>query len=798
MKVATFYKNLSIRNKLISLILFVTVFAMDIAYLLVMVRDIKENRRDMIENTSITAQVIADYCVAPLLFKDTDGAQNILGKLSNMPSFNLAVLYTDETNVFTSYPAEIDTLALVERFESNTAYFEGNYLHVFKPVSDDNDFYGTIYMRMSTHHLRARIKTQFATLFLLMCGIIVICIFLAAKLQKLISKPILNLAEIVRHILETGNFRVQAIKMTNDETGLLVDGFNNMLEKIRVREIERDQAVETLEKHQNKLEELVQKRTEELTTANAQLQAEIEERNQAEERVREREETYRIVVEQTGQMVYDFDLKNASVLWLGDIEGITGYAPDEFDIMDLSDTRKRVHPDDLDMIQEKYHLAMSRETKFNVEYRFLDKNSGYRYIKDNGVFLRDEKGDVIRVLGTMEDITEQKDIEKELRKSEERFRSLVENANDVIYSLTPKGKLTYISPKFKDILGYEVADYLGQSFFPLLHPDDAHGAVEWFREGIETINEQSSYEFRFIHKNGDIRWMGGNSSVITDENGKAIEIIGVAHDYTQMKKILSDLEDANQHLMDTQAQLVQSAKMASLGQLVAGIAHEINTPIGAVNSMQDTLFRTLDKYRAVLEAQDQLKKVMGVVDNAKKVINNGTERVITIVRRLRSFARLDEAELKTVDVHEGLEDTLTLVHHEIKHTIEIRKKYGDLPQVACYPGRLNQVFLNILVNAKHAIADKGIVEIATFVKKGRIYITIKDNGKGIAPEHLGRIFDPGFTTKGVGVGTGLGLSICYQIMQEHRGAIEVESTVGKGTTFTVWFPVNLEEILEKE
>jgi signal transduction histidine kinase len=169
--------------------------------------------------------------------------------------------------------------------------------------------------------------------------------------------------------------------------------------------------------------------------------------------------------------------------------------------------------------------------------------------------------------------------------------------------------------------------------------------------------------------------------------------------------------------------------------------------------------------------------------------------VTEIVRRLRSFARLDEAELKKVDIHEGLEDTLILIHHEIKHNITVKKDYGEIPPISVYPGRLNQVFLNILNNARQAIEGKGTVTIKTYLAQGKVHVAISDTGGGISPEDIKQVFDPGFTTKGVGVGTGLGLSICYQIIQEHKGNIKVESEKGKGTTFTVTLPMNLDEIL---
>jgi signal transduction histidine kinase len=184
-----------------------------------------------------------------------------------------------------------------------------------------------------------------------------------------------------------------------------------------------------------------------------------------------------------------------------------------------------------------------------------------------------------------------------------------------------------------------------------------------------------------------------------------------------------------------------------------------------------------------------------MIDESNQVIRSGATRVAEIVRRLRSFARLDEAELKKVDIHEGLEDTLTLVHHEIKHNIQLVRDYGKLPLMSVYPSRLNQVFLNLLNNARQAIRDRGTITIRTRVEGETASIEFSDDGIGIPKENLARVFDPGFTTKGVGIGTGLGLSICYQIVKDHRGRIDVESEVGKGATFTIRIPTHLDQIL---
>ncbi len=259
-------------------------------------------------------------------------------------------------------------------------------------------------------------------------------------------------------------------------------------------------------------------------------------------------------------------------------------------------------------------------------------------------------------------------------------------------------------------------------------------------------------------------------------------------------------------LRDTQTQLVQSEKMAALGNLVAGVAHEINTPLGAVTSNTDLVGRALAKARETLADPTQLERTRTFLEKAAamaQVSQEACRRISEIVRSLRNFSRLDEAEHKPADLHEGLDSTLTLITHLTKNRITVRREYGALPQVPCHVNQLNQVFLNILVNAAQAIAEGGEITIRTRVdatagpgSTPAAVVEISDTGSGIAPEHLQKIFDPGFTTKGVGVGTGLGLAICYRIVAAHHGKIEVESVRHQGTTFRILLPINATRAVE--
>ena len=254
------------------------------------------------------------------------------------------------------------------------------------------------------------------------------------------------------------------------------------------------------------------------------------------------------------------------------------------------------------------------------------------------------------------------------------------------------------------------------------------------------------------------------------------------------------LENLNKELILTQTKLVQSEKMASLGMLVAGIAHEINTPLGAIHCNIDLFKYIISAFKStdLIINDEKLSNLVSNLDKANQTNLIASERIMEIVKGLKNFARLDEAEHNQADIHEGIDSTLLLLNNKIKNKIEIIKEYGKIPLVYCYPNQLNQVFMNLLVNAIQAIQDKGKIIIKTYVQDDKVYIKIIDDGIGIKSENIQKIFDPGFTTKGVGVGTGLGLSIVYNIVEKHEGKIWAQSKVGIGTEFILELPINKE------
>ena len=247
--------------------------------------------------------------------------------------------------------------------------------------------------------------------------------------------------------------------------------------------------------------------------------------------------------------------------------------------------------------------------------------------------------------------------------------------------------------------------------------------------------------------------------------------------YQKNAKNVRDLKAALDELKETQLQLINSEKMASLGQLVAGVAHEINTPVASIKSNNSIIAKLISQ----IEQQD-IKEMLTEINNLDK---EAIARISNIVVSLKKFVRLDESELQEANINKELDLTLELIRHETKNRIEIIKNYGDIPLIKCYPNMLNQVFTNMLVNACQAIKENGKITITTDYQEHKLIVKIKDNGKGIPKENLNKIFTAGYTTKGVGVGTGLGLAISQKIIDKHNGKIAVNSDVGQGTEFVI-------------
>ncbi|TYO99655.1 PAS domain S-box-containing protein [Geothermobacter ehrlichii] len=411
------------------------------------------------------------------------------------------------------------------------------------------------------------------------------------------------------------------------------------------------------------------------------------------------------------------------------------------------------------------------------------------------------------------------------RASDDRFVAMTDAVPALVWEMDTEGRVTYGNRLWKNYTGWA-----GETtrLPDLVHEEDVSAFVRSLTTTVEK-RKVSSLELRLRRADGSYRWMQvtlspriqANRVLLVDccafditDHRIAEEQLLALNDELEIRvaERAEKLQKAFDDLKATQTKLLQNEKMASIGQLAAGVAHEINNPVGFIRSNLTTLGKYVDKIREYVEMQNEILRrelsaeALDEVRQAAKRLKidylfedipdllqesiDGADRVRTIVQNLKSFSRVDQAQYVEADINECLESTINIVWNELKYKTTLHRDYGDLPRIRCYPQQLNQVFMNMLVNAAQAIESKGDIWVRTMVENDHIVVQIQDNGSGIPEEIRERIFEPFFTTKEVGKGTGLGMSISWDIIGKHGGRIEVESQVGVGTTFFIYLPVS--------
>jgi PAS domain S-box-containing protein len=430
-------------------------------------------------------------------------------------------------------------------------------------------------------------------------------------------------------------------------------------------------------------------------------------------------------------------------------------------------------------------------------------------------------GDSDRVVLYAADVTEALAAEDALRRSEEHFRAFFERSMVGMATTSPTKGWLEVNQALCDILGYPREELLQKTWVELTHADDIAVDVAEFDQVVAGEKDDYALDKRFIRKDGSVVHAYLAARCVRSADGDIDYFVALVEDISERKareaelaQGLAEMTALNRRIEDAQLQLLQSEKMASIGQLAAGVAHELNNPIGFVHSNLGTLetyledifeisnacelaaatavnpadFARIDELKAEKDFEFLKTDIFQLMHESK----DGLSRVKKIVQDLKDFSRVDDVEWQWADLHHCLDSTLNIVWNELKYKCTVNKHYAEaLPQINCLPSQLNQVFMNLLVNAAQAIPEKGEITISTAQPdEDTVQISVRDTGSGIAAENLVRIFDPFFTTKPVGKGTGLGLSIAYGIVQRHKGRIKVRSTPGSGTTFIITLPVD--------
>jgi PAS domain S-box-containing protein len=505
-----------------------------------------------------------------------------------------------------------------------------------------------------------------------------------------------------------------------------------------------------------------------------------------------------------------------------------------------------VHPQDLNMVNKAFYNHIHNQVEYNITHRIKTHTGAIKYVQQRCESEWDENNIATRSLGTTSDITEQKLIELELEKykthleelveertnalefanlelklssselkktylqltkNEARYRFLAENSYDVVIAYDADLKRTYVSPSIKRLTGFTVSETFKMSLTDCLYPSDALYLDELYNSAsLKRVKDRIVRSRRLTKNNGYI-WIESAISFVYARKNKLESII------ISMRDISNQIKAENK-LKETQDKLVESNKMASLGLLTAGVAHEINNPVNfvsaGINSLEENLIRiskilkayqlitsnnVVTSLREINKLKSELKynKLLKYINQSIKNVKNGADRTTEIIKGLQSFSRSESKQMKAFNVRDCIDNALLLLRNHHKDRIKIVKNYGNPVQFSGHPEKLNQVFLNILINSIQAIKEEGTITInLSKTKKSSIRflkICITDTGEGMSDNVKSKIFDPFYTSKEVGVGTGLGLSISHGIIMDHNGIIEVESEVGKGTSFCIYLPI---------
>ena len=398
-------------------------------------------------------------------------------------------------------------------------------------------------------------------------------------------------------------------------------------------------------------------------------------------------------------------------------------------------------------------------------------------------FLRDERNRAIGILGITRDISKRKKADEALKKSEDRHRTSIELTQQLAWNTNYKGEVVEDIPHWRKFTGQNYEEVKGTGWTKALHPDDVERTVQVWKKAIET-KKMYETEYRVRRFDGVYRCFLTRGVPMLKEGGNIREWVGICIDITERKKAEEKLTQAYDELRRTQEQLIQSSKMAAMGQLAAGISHELNQPLTGIKGFAQAAFEDLDDKNP---AREDLSKIIEQTDRMDKIIKN-----------MRFFAKKSEFTMEELDINKPIEDAIALLSEQLKvHNIELQRRLAkDLPKIQGDSNQLQQVFLNLLSNSRDAMEilkrpEGGKITIKTSLAKDKNYIEIivEDTGCGISKENQHNIFNPFFTTKSPSGGMGLGLSITYRIIEAHKGAISFESAEGKGTMFKILLPI---------
>ncbi|MSU62234.1 MAG: PAS domain S-box protein [Pedosphaera sp.] len=710
-----------------------------------------------VKDIQLLASMLGSSIRATIDLNRLEQAEKTLASLEARKEVVAAGLYLPSGSLFASY-----VRSGTERFRfpglnaahpwSDQLRFVAGGAELFQPIVFEREVVGVVYLRYDTDSLYTELP-RLAIMGAAMLGVLLlVSIAVAGALQRVVSRPVLQLVEAARQVTENQDYRVRVDKLADDEIGLLTQSFNEMLATVEARDAS-------------------------LEERGRELQHELIERRKAEAELYANELQFRTVIESSpvAMMVVS---ERGDVIYLNPkFSALFGYTRRE--IGDVESWLKRAFPDEKyrSLIRAAWHDRVSKTSRTispiaPEELTVKCADGSVRQVESNSSTVQE------RTVLVFADLTERKQAEAGLRESEERYRLLVENSSDLVAEITMDGVLRYASPNFKTQLGLDPAELIGTNAFARVHPEDLPNVLP--KMGLP----DATATYRYQHGDGTWRWFEASGRRYRASNGEDRGVV-INRDVTQRKQA----ED-QEALM--QARLRQSQKMEAIGTLAGGIAHDFNNILTGIMGYAEICRLDLP---AGHPAARSITEVLTAAHRAKD-----------LVARILTFSRRHEQKRLVIQLRPVILDAVKLLRASLPSSIQIRTEISpDAPPALADPTQIHQIIMNLATNAAHAMrANGGVLSIREDViecgetqrdeklqlRSGPyLRLRVEDTGVGMSVETLERIFEPFFTTKAAGEGTGLGLAVVHGIMQEHEGDVTVKSEPGNGTTFELYFPV---------
>ncbi len=772
----TFFRNISIRNKVTIITMLTCMIVLLFVLLSFIILEFTISRSALAEKVATLATVIGTNSTAALTFNDQKSAEATLSALSAESEIIAAAIYTRDGKMFARYPREkngepapnIEPEAAVPRTHppitdlatKSQSAFQAKYLALSQNIVLEGEVIGSVYLKSSLADFYRRLEWYVAFALFALCISLLIAYLLSRRLQRIISRPIMDLAQTMKMVSREKNYSVQVEKLGEDELGGLIDGFNEMLAQIQ----RRDHA---LERHREELEKEVQRRTAELFHTNQELEQTISELNRANRFLAQNEKRLAYAQQAARLGSWEWLIDSNQLIWSGEACRLFALDPEETG-MQRQNFLELIHPDDRALVQKAMDTSLATGQAFGVDCRILTAMGAKRIINLQGEMVTGEDKQPDKMTGTVQDITERKEAEKALSESEEKYRALMDNAGEGILLADVEGNVLEANKKMLELLGYSLEELKGMNFIQI-HPSE---------EG-----DRAAASFKEIITHGSAA-LSSSLILCKDKKKVPVDITASLVRYTGKSVIQSIFRDISERRKMEEERLLLS-KLESLGLLAGGIAHDFNNIL--------TVILGNISLARLGAARDQ--KLEGNSLTRLGEAEKACERAKALASQLLSFAKGGQPIKKVTSLAALTKESVTLALSGSKARSKLVLPDGLWP-VEVDESQISQVFNNLLINADQAMPEGGTITIRAenvmasddlpLPNGPYVKIAISDQGMGIPPQYLGKIFDPYFTTKQKG--SGLGLATVHSIIRSNAGYITVESQVGVGSTFYVYLP----------